>query len=147
MYRRILVALDNTAADRSLLPHVAELAGHFQSHLVLLHVAEGFAARLYDELQLTESQEIREDREYLERTAAELRGRGLDVSCLLAMGNPPEEILKAADREQCDLIAMTSHGHRWLADLFLGSTINEVQCQTSITTVVIQADIGWRVKL
>src|SRR5438034_8659645 len=102
MYRRILVALDNTAADRSLLPHIAELAGYFHSHLVLLHVAEGFAARLYDELKLAESEEIREDRDYLDRTAAELRRSGLEVSCLLAMGNPPEEILKTADREGCD---------------------------------------------
>jgi nucleotide-binding universal stress UspA family protein len=139
MYRKILVALDNTAADRSLLPHVAELAGFFHSHLVLLHVAEGFAARLYDELQLTESQEIREDRDYLERTAAELRGRGLNVSCLLAMGNPPEEILKTADREQCDLIAMTSHGHRWLADLFLGSTINEVRHRATMPVLLVRA--------
>jgi nucleotide-binding universal stress UspA family protein len=139
MYRKILIALDNTAADFSLLPHVAELAGHFHSRLVLLHVAEGFAARLYDELKLAESQEMREDRDYLERTAAELRGRGLEVSCVLARGNPPEEILNIAEREQCDLIAMTTHGHRWLADLFLGSTINEVRHKAMVPVLLVRA--------
>ena len=139
MYRKILVALDNTPTDPALFPHVAELAGFFHSHLVLLHVAEGFAARLYDELKLAESEEIRADRDYLEHTAAELRQQGLDVSCVLAMGNPPEEILKTADQEQCDLIAMTSHGHRWLADFFLGSTINEVRHKATIPVLLVRA--------
>src|SRR4051812_11975760 len=122
MYGKILVALENSHADESLLPHVTELAKQFASHLLLVHVADGWVARNYDRLQLAESEEIKIDRTYLERTANQLRDYGLQVTAHLAMGDPPTEILKVAEREHCDLIAMTTHGHRLLADIFLGST-------------------------
>src|SRR3989337_2911386 len=93
MYRRILVALDHTKADDSLLPHVTALAALVKAELVLVHVADGWAARNYDRLKLAESEEMREDRAYLERTATELRERhGLTVSLVLALGDPPREI-------------------------------------------------------
>jgi manganese transport protein len=139
MYRKILVALDHTQADRSLLPHVEQLARQLGSELLLLHVADGWAARNYDRLRLAESEEIKTDRAYLEAAAAGLTQSGVKTSCVLAMGNPPTEILKMAESEHCDLIAMTSHGHRWLADLFLGSTINEVRHKTEVPILVVRA--------
>ncbi|MEI4861630.1 universal stress protein, partial [Klebsiella pneumoniae] len=65
MYRKILIALDNSPADESILPHVAELAAHFGSDVLLLHVADGFAARCFDQLKLAESEEMKADRDYL----------------------------------------------------------------------------------
>jgi manganese transport protein len=138
MYNKILVALDNSPADQSLLPHIAELACIHHSHLVLVHVAEGWVARHYADLLLKESEEMIRDREYLENAAKMLRAGGLEVSTVLAMGEPSLEILNIAEREKCALIAMTSHGHRFLADLFLGSTIEEVRHQTSIPILVIK---------
>ncbi len=139
MYRKILVALENSAADRSLLPHIAELARQFGSQLLLVHVADGWVARNYEKLRLNESPEMREDRAYLAQTAAELAAQGLTVSTHLALGNPPVEILKTATAENCDLIAMTSHGHRFVADLLLGSTIHEVRHNTSIPVLLVRA--------
>ena len=55
------------------------------------------------------------------------------------MGNPPDEIIKTAEREGCDLIAMTSHGHRFIADLILGSTIDEVRHRTNVPILVVRA--------
>src|SRR3954471_18179289 len=127
MYQKILVALENSQADESLLPHVTELAKRFQSQLLLVHVADGWVARNYDRLKLTESEEMKADRAYLEQTAAQLRAEGLSVSLHLALGDPPTEILKAAEAQNCDLIAMTSHGHRLVGDLLFGSTIHEVR--------------------
>src|SRR6187401_2805132 len=115
MYKRILVALENGPADRSLVPHVAQLASLLHSELMLIHVADGWAARHFDELKLAESDEIKADREYLQRQAAALSAQGLRVTIHLALGNPPTEILKAAEEGQCDLIAMATHGHRLLA--------------------------------
>ena len=139
MYRRILVALENSQADESLLPHVAELANRLGSELLLLHVADGWAARHFNHLQLAESEEMKADRRYLESTAGKLRAQGIGVSARLALGDPPTEIQKIAEQEQCDLIAMTTHGHRLLGDLLFGSTIHEVRHNTFIPILLVRA--------
>ena len=139
MYRKILVALENSQADQSLLPHVAELAKRLHSELLLVHVADGWVARHFDRLKLAESEEMKADREYLDRTAAQLRDEGLSVSAHLALGDPPQEILKTAENQNCDLIAMTSHGHRLVGDLLFGSTIHEVRHRTSIPVLLVRA--------
>jgi manganese transport protein len=139
MYKKILIALENGPADATIIPHIAELAGHFGSEILLLHVADGFAARCFDQLKLAESEEIKEDRAYLEKIAAELRMNDIPVTTLLAMGNPPTEILRIAAEEKCDLIAMTSHGHRFFGDLFHGSTITKVRHDTQIPLLVLRA--------
>jgi nucleotide-binding universal stress UspA family protein len=140
MYQKILLALDATAADRSLLAHIVELARLHHSKLLLVHVADGWAARHFDELKLAESEEMREDKAYLDRTADELRAGGLEVETHLAMGNPPTEILKTAESRQCDLIAMTTHGHRFLADIVLGSTIEAVRHRAHIPLLIVRAE-------
>ena len=139
MYRRILVALENDKADASLLPHVAELAKIVGAELLLVHVADGWAARNFDQLKLAESEEIKADRAFLETTASGLRDKGLRVQTILAMGNPPQEILKAGVAHACDLIAMTSHGHKLIGDLIHGSTIEKVRHNTTIPLLVVRA--------
>ncbi|MBM3838821.1 MAG: universal stress protein [Verrucomicrobia bacterium] len=139
MYRKILVALENSPADQSLLPHVKELADRFDAQLLLVHVADGWVARNFDQLKLAESEEMKADRNYLERMAADLRAAGLKASAHLALGDPPSEILKCAEREQCDLIAMTMHGHRLLGDLIFGSTISEVRHRSTIPILLVRA--------
>lgn len=139
MYKKILIALENSPADETILLHIAELATHFGSEILLLHVADGFAARCFDQLKLAESEEIKEDRAYLEKAAEKLRAQKLLVEILLAMGNPPAEILKAAAEENCDLIAMTSHGHRFIGDLLHGSTITQVRHQATVPLLVLPA--------
>jgi nucleotide-binding universal stress UspA family protein len=140
MYRKILVALENSHADQSLLPHVTELARRLGSELLLVHVADGWVARNFNQLKLAESQEMKEDRAYLDQTVANLRAQGLRVSARLALGDPPKEILKTAESESCDLIAMTSHGHRLIGDIIYGSTIEEVRHKTSIPILVVRAE-------
>jgi nucleotide-binding universal stress UspA family protein len=139
MYRKILVALENGRADRTLLPHVSALAQTLGSRLLLVHVADGWVARHYEKLKLAESEEMKTDRAYLELTAKELRAEGLTVATHLALGDPPAEILKTARAEKCDLIAMTSHGHRLLGDLLFGSTIHEVRHRTFIPVLLVRA--------
>ena len=138
MYRRILVALDHTKADESLLPHIAALAALTQAELLLVHVADGWAARNYDRLKLVESEEMREDRAYLERTALEMRERhGLTVSSVLALGDPPREILRLSEESHCDLIAMTTHGHRLNGDILFGSTIDYVRHRSKTPLLIV----------
>lgn len=138
MYHRILVALENARTDTALLPHVAKLATIVGAELLLVHVADGWAARNFDQLGLAESEEMKADRAYLEETAMGLRAMGLDVETELARGNPPQEILRTAQAHSCDLIAMTSHGHKLVGDLFLGSTIDKVRHNTTIPLLVVR---------
>jgi manganese transport protein len=140
MYERILMALDTTAADRALVAHIIELAKLHHSKVLLLHVADGWVARHFDELQLAESEEMKQDRAYLQTVADELRTHGLEVTTHLALGDPPAEILKIASAQQCDLIAMTTHGHRFLADLMLGSTIDAVRHKAHTPLLIVRAE-------
>jgi manganese transport protein len=139
MYRKILVALENRPADESIIPQIAQLARHLGSELLLLHVADGWAARNFHLLKLAESQEMKDDRIYLENMADKLRAQGLKVSSLLALGDPPEEILRSAREENCDLIAMTTHGHRFFGDLIFGSTINEVRHKAKAAVILFRS--------
>lgn len=138
MYRKILVALDTTASDRELLPHVTALASLMKSELVLVHVADGWVARNFDQLNLAESEEMQADWKYLEDTAEKLRAEtGLNVTARLALGNPPVQILKTAELEKVDLIAMASHGHRLVGDIIHGSTIDAVRHKARVPIVVV----------
>ena len=139
MYHKILVALENGRADQSLLPHIEQLARLCQSQILLVHVADGWAARHFDKLKLAESEEMKADRDYLEGTAAKLRAAGLEVSVNLALGDPPAEILRAAESQGCDLIAMATHGHRLIGDIIHGSTIEQVRHKASIPLLVVRA--------
>ena len=140
MYQRILVCLENSRSDESLLPHVSQLASIVNSELILVHVADGWAARNFNQLALAESEEMRADREYLETSATRLREKGLRVRTHLALGHPPTEILKVAEQEQCDLIAMTTHGHRFFADLIHGTTITTVRHKSQIPILLVRAN-------
>jgi manganese transport protein len=133
------MALENGPADEAIIPHVAEMARRLGSEVLLLHVADGWAARNFNLFQLAESEEMKIDRAYLETIAARLRSQGLTVAMLLALGDPAKEILKTAESEKCSLIAMTSHGHRLLGDLIHGSTIHEVRNSTSIPILLVRA--------
>jgi manganese transport protein len=138
MYQHILITLENSATDRAILDHVRPLAKLTGAKLLLLHVADGWVARNFNQLKLAESEEMKTDRAYLEKIATELRAEGFSVAAELALGNPPQEIIKVAETGNCDLIAMAGHGHRLFGDLFHGSTITEVRHRTSIPLLVVR---------
>jgi manganese transport protein len=139
MYQHILVAVEHSKADEAILEHIVTLARMTKGRLLLVHVADGFAARHFEDLQLRESEEIRDDRAYLQRRADELRNAGLEVDCRLAMGDPATEIIKIADQEHVDLIAMSTHGHRFLSDLIHGTTVDKVRHTVRVPVLLLRA--------
>ncbi len=139
MYQHILIPLENSATDQVILDHIKSLVTLTGAKLLLLHVADGWVARNFNQLKLAESEEMKNDREYLEKVAGQLRGNGYAVETMLALGDPPAEIIKAAEGEHCDLIALAGHGHRLFGDIFHGSTITEVRHKTSIPILVVRA--------
>ena len=138
MYKRILVPVENSPYDKAILAHVRDLARLTGASVLLIHVADGFAARNANQLHLRESEEMRLDLEYLELKAEELKRDGLDADSVLAGGDPAREIAEAADREKCDLIAMSTHGHRWLKDLIYGSVASEVRHISRIPVLLVR---------
>ena len=140
MYKRILVPLEHSPYDSTILEHVRRLAHHCTASVVLIHVADGWAARNIQQLKLRESEEMRDDREYLERMCDALEEDGLEAECVLAGGNPASEIVDAALRENCDLIAMSTHGHRFLKDLIYGSVANEVRHHSKVPVLLVRGE-------
>jgi len=139
MYRSILVAVENSSADRTILTHVRELATLTGAELLLVHVADGWAARHFDQLKLRESEEMKADRAYLERLAAELTAASLKVSTELAMGDPATELIRLCGERKVDLIAMSTHGHRFLQDLLRGTTVDKVRHLVRIPVLLLRA--------
>jgi nucleotide-binding universal stress UspA family protein len=136
MWQKILVTLDATAADRTILEHIRPLARQFKSRIVLLHVADGWAARTYGPDAI--SPEINEDRVYLESIRKEFEAEGIFAEAELAFGNPPAEIIKWVREKQCDLVAMSTHGHRFFADIVFGTTAHRVQHQVDVPVLLVK---------
>jgi nucleotide-binding universal stress UspA family protein len=137
MYKTILLTLDGTSTDRAIIEHIKRLAKLAQSHVVLLHVADGWAARTYGPDAV--SPEIAEDTAYLKKIRAEFQSMGIPTEAELAYGEPVKEIVEWVGQKGCDLVAMSTHGHRFLADLFLGTTASRVQHSISVPVLLLRA--------
>lgn len=138
MYHTILVPVENRETDQTILRHIRALARLTGAKLMLVHVADGWVARNFEQLKLQESDEMKEDRAYLISLTEELRSEGFEVNAVLAMGEPATEIIKLARTEPVDLIAMTTHGHRLISDLLYGSTADKVRHQVDIPVLLLK---------
>lgn len=138
MYTRILVPLEHSDYDDAIVAHVRELALLCQASVVFIHVADGWAARNQHQLVLRESNEMKEDRAYIESMTDSLEAAGLEVECVLAGGDPATEIAAAVVREKCDLVAMSTHGHKGVQDLLRGSVANDVRHRTTVPVLMVR---------
>jgi nucleotide-binding universal stress UspA family protein len=139
MYSKILIPLENSFADPTILDHVRPLARLTGAKLVLLHVADGWVARNFEQLNLAESEEMKEDRAYLAQRTAELEAEGFEVESLLALGEPSDEIIRVSRELGVDLIAMSTHGHRFISDLLYGSTADKVRHLVDVPVLLLKA--------
>ena len=137
MYNKILVTLDATPTDRAIIEHVKDLANVMHSRVALWHVADGWAARTYGADAV--SPEVTQDKAYLEKVRAEFQAAGVPTEAELAYGEPGDEIIKWVEKKGCDLVAMSTHGHRFLGDLFLGSTSRRVRHSISVPVLLLRA--------
>jgi len=137
VYKTILVTLDGTPTDRAIIGHVKGLAKLAHSHVVLLHVADGWAARTYGPDAV--SREITDDKAYLKDVRDEFQSEGISADAELAYGDPVTEIVKWVEQKGCDLVAMSTHGHRFLGDLFFGTTASRVQHSIRVPVLLLRA--------
>ena len=145
MYQKILMAVENSPYDDAIVDHVRELAAIHNSSVVLIHVADGWAARNISQLDLRESEEMKKDREYIERVSAELEAQGIDAEAVLASGDPAKEIAAAAVRENCDLIAMATHGHKFIGDMIHGSVSHTVRHTSTVPVLLVRGNSHGRI--
>src|SRR3954471_15910280 len=138
MYKKILVPVENRPSDQTILRHIRPLAQLAHSQLLLVHVADGWAARNYEQLSLQESEEMRGDRDYLQKLEGELQAEGFEASSVLAMGDPATEIIKLAETSGVDLVAMTTHGHGFIGDVLYGSTADKVRHRVDVPVLLLK---------
>ncbi|HEX3619501.1 MAG TPA: universal stress protein [Candidatus Udaeobacter sp.] len=138
MYHHILIPLENTPADETILTHIKPLARMTGAKLLLVHVADGWVARNFNQLQLAESEEMKQDRAYLEGRRAELATEGFTCAAVLALGEPSDEIIKLAQEKDVDLIAMTTHGHRLISDILYGATADKVRHAVDVPVLLLK---------
>ena len=138
MYQTILVPVENRETDKTILEHIRRLARLTNAKLLLVHVADGWVARNFEQLGLQESDEMKHDRAYLADLEKGLRTDGFEVSSVLAMGEPSTEIIKLAESSGADLIAMTTHGHRFINDFLRGATVDKVRHAVNIPVLLLK---------
>ena len=138
MYKHILIPLENSPADETILTHIRPLARMAGATLLLVHVADGWVARNFNQLQLAESEEMKNDRAYLEKRIRELTGEGFSCDAVLALGEPSDEIIKLAREKDIDLIAMTTHGHRFISDILYGATADKVRHEVEVPVLLLK---------
>ena len=139
MYKRILVTLDASPCDRTIIDHIKSLAQLCGSSVALLHVADGWAARRFGKDAV--SSEISEDTSYLKQVQTEFQAAGIPTTAELAYGEPRDQIVKwinGEDGKSCDLLAMSTHGHRLMGDLLFGTTAMHVQHRVDIPVLLIR---------
>jgi nucleotide-binding universal stress UspA family protein len=139
MYRHILIPLENSSVDETILGHIKPLARMAGAKLLLVHVADGWVARNFDQLQLAESEEMKQDRAYLEKRRSELSDEGFSCDAVLALGEPSDEIIKLAETHDVDLIAMSTHGHRFIGDILYGATADKVRHAVNVPVLLVRA--------
>jgi nucleotide-binding universal stress UspA family protein len=138
MYHHILIPLENTPADETILAHIKPLARLTGAKLLLVHVSDGWVARNFNQLKLAESEEMKQDRAYLEKRTRELTDEGFACNAVLALGEPSDEIIKLAKDKDVDLIAMTTHGHRFISDILHGATADKVRHEVNVPVLLLK---------
>jgi nucleotide-binding universal stress UspA family protein len=137
MYKTILVTLDNTPTDRAIIDHIKQLAKLMESNVVLLHVATGVPAQFNGPDAVGE--EIDEDNLYLAQIQSEFKASDIPAEKVLLYGDPVTEIIKWVNANKCDLVAMSTHGHKLLEDIILGTTAIKVQHNISVPVLLLRS--------
>jgi nucleotide-binding universal stress UspA family protein len=133
MYKKILVPLDGSKRAESILPHVADLAHLANSEIIFLQVIEhqyiftdphGYNYIGVEEI--SNEAQMKQAEAYLARLEGEFRQKNITSKTVVEVGSVAHTIIRIAEREEADLIAMASHGRTGLAHVFYGSVAASV---------------------
>jgi len=144
MYKTILVPLDGSKRAENILKHVERLSFCYNAKVIFLQVLKPLARGDYAILdpKLYKRQlddQLREAKKYLDGYKGQFREKNIDSKTLVVIGSVVKEILRAAEQEKADLIAICSHGRGGLARLFYGSVASGVLNRVDRPLLVIRA--------
>ena len=137
MYETILLPLDTTETDKPIIEHVTTLATTMKSSVVLLHVVTGPQAEWNGPDAAGE--QVEKTRAYLDGVRGQLEAAGVPARVDMGFGEPAREIVRWVETNGCDLVAMGTHGHRWLSDIVLGFTASRVQHAVSVPVLLLRS--------
>jgi nucleotide-binding universal stress UspA family protein len=130
VYHKILVTIDCSPVDDSIIRHVTELAIQNEAKIILLHVVHSHT--------LDQDRALREKAEkILKDYSQELESKGISVQIILRSGEPDREILSEIEQQDCDLVAMATHGHSFLGDMLFGSVSRTLKHKIRIPLLLI----------
>jgi len=132
----IAAALGRDGGDAAIVGRAMSLAKSDGAMLTLVHVVDSAPTQIYDSGVYDEH--TREDEQYLQEIAEELRASGVAVEIALPNGDPARELVRFAETHGVDMLVMGSHGHRLLGDLLLGETVDPVRHQVGIPVLVVR---------
>ena len=127
MYQHILVAVEHSKADEAILEHIVLLARMTQARLLLVHVADGFAARHFDDLNCVSRRRFGTTAPTLRDAARSCAARDFRSIRGWPWATPQRKSSALPREERVDLIAMSTHGHRFLSDIIHGTTVDKVR--------------------
>jgi nucleotide-binding universal stress UspA family protein len=154
MFERILVPLDGSKVGEAALPVIEQLISKVPSgskleviligvitllrHWVVVGEASAPVSYTEDELKVIKDRV----ENYLEKTGENLKTKGVEVKTIVVSGNAADEILKAADQNNADLIAMSTHGRSGLRRLAFGSITDKVMHGSRVPVLMVRAPEG-----
>ena len=133
VYKKILVTIDCSPVDQTIIRHVAPLALQNRAEVYLLHVVH---AHTLDQRRALRAQ----TEPCLETHCETLRSQGIQTRQLIREGEPDEEILKEIESGSYDLVAMATHGHKFFGNFLFGSVSESLKHNISIPLLLIKPE-------
>jgi manganese transport protein len=134
--KHIAAALGRDPGDSAIVSQALSLAKHEGALLTLIHVVDTALAHVYS--GDTYDEHARDDEQYLQEIADQVRPTGVVVEIALAYGHPSKELVAFARAHHVDMLVMGSHGHRLLGDLLWGETVDPVRHKVDIPVLVVR---------
>ncbi len=132
VYKKILVTMDCSPVDNTIIAHISKLAKQNDAEVFLFHVIH--AHTLGQKRALSEKA-----KKYLAAHRATLESTGITVHVVFRSGEPEEEILEEIEENDYDLVAMATHGHHFLGDILFGSVSDKLKHRITIPVILIRS--------
>jgi nucleotide-binding universal stress UspA family protein len=139
---KILVPLDGSKLAAKILAVVEDYVEGCQAQITLATFGRSNGTAKMTELKSAAAKagahhgrEI--SQRYLEKTADDLKAKGLNVDWVFEEAAPAEAIVAFANREQVDLIAMTTHGESGFS-WALGSVVEKVLSLATVPVLLLE---------